>query len=52
MDLILVIILTAILVPAVLFTSGPLRIALGLPFVLFFPYYTLVTVLFPRKGTF
>ena len=52
MDLILVIILTAILVPAVLFTSGPLRIALGLPFVLFFPGYTLVTALFPRKGNF
>jgi len=29
--------------------SGPLRVALGLPFVLFFPGYTLIAALFPAR---
>jgi uncharacterized membrane protein len=40
-----VLILTAFLVP-----DSPLRIALGFPFVLFFPGYALVCALFPRKN--
>ena len=30
--------------------SNPLRIVLGLPFILFFPGYTLIAALFPRKA--
>lgn len=33
-----------------LLATGPLRIALGLLFVLFFPGYSLIAALFPRKG--
>ena len=36
--------------PLALLATGPLRIALGLLFVLFFPGYTLIAALFPRKG--
>lgn len=31
-------------------TSGALRITFGLPFVLFFPGYTLLAALFPKRG--
>jgi uncharacterized membrane protein len=45
-------ILTIILVLAITFIpSSPLRIVIGLPFILFFPGYTLVSALFPREGT-
>lgn len=50
MDLILTIIFTLILIPLVLFTSGPPRIVLGLLFILFFPGYTLIAALFPKKS--
>lgn len=49
MDLILIIILTLILMPVALFTSGYLRIVLGLLSILFFPGYALITALFPKK---
>lgn len=42
----LVIVLVAIII---LFPSNVLRIILGLPFLLFFPGYTLVAALFTRK---
>lgn len=45
------VIITLLLFPAVTFTSGALRIALGLLFVLFFPGYTLLSALFPRRGS-
>jgi len=45
------VIITLLLFPAVAFTSGALRIVLGLPFVLFFPGYTLLSALFPRRGS-
>jgi len=48
-DLILIIIFALILVPIVLFTSGPPRIVLGLLFSFLFPGYALITALFPRK---
>ena len=50
MDLILILVLTSCFVPSVLFASGPLRIALTVPFVIFFPGYALVAALFPKKG--
>ena len=48
--LIAIIAITLLLFPAVAFTSGGLRIALGLFFVLFFPGYTLLSALFPGRG--
>ena len=47
--LIAIVIITLLLFPAVAFTSGGLRIALGLLFVLFFPGYTLLSALFPKR---
>jgi len=49
MELLLIVILSLLLVPLAMFTSGALRIAFGLIFVLFFPGYTLIAALFPRK---
>jgi len=51
MDLIAILATSLALVPAVMLTTGPLRIALGLAFVLFFPGYTLIAALFPKKGS-
>lgn len=47
-EILLIDLLTVILVFAVLFSSGPLRVVLGLPFLLFFPGYVLLAALFPR----
>ena len=49
MDLLIIIITSALLIPLVIFTSGLVRIVIGLLFVLFFPGYTLMAALFPRK---
>ncbi len=51
MELVIIVVLSLVLVPLVLLTSGALRIALGLVFVLFFPGYTLIAALFPKKGS-
>jgi uncharacterized membrane protein len=49
-DLIVINLLTLLLIIAiVLFPSNVLRIILGIPFVLLFPGYILMTALFPRK---
>jgi len=48
-DLILIVIFSVVLVPLVEFSSGLLRIALGLVFVLFSPGYSLIAALFPGK---
>jgi uncharacterized membrane protein len=50
MELLIIVILSLLLVPLVILTSGALRIILGLAFIIFFPGYTLVVALFPRKG--
>lgn len=48
--MIIIVILSAGLVTLVGFSSGALRIVLGLVFVLFSPGYTLIAALFPRKS--
>ena len=50
MELLTIVILSLLLVPLAVLTSGALRIALGLAFVLFFPGYTLIAALFPKKS--
>ncbi len=51
-ELVLIVILTVLLIVIISFsTSGALRIILGLPFILFFPGYTLMAALFPRGTT-
>ena len=48
--LIAIIAVTVILFPLVAFTSGAPRIIFGLCLVLFFPGYTILSALFPRKN--
>jgi len=50
-DLVLLNIITGLLVIVIIFfPSSDLRLVLGLPFLLFFPGYTLIAALFPRKN--
>ena len=49
MELLIIIVLSLLMLPLVILTSGALRIILGLAFILFFPGYTLIAALFPRK---
>ena len=49
MELLIILVASLLLVPLVIFTSGLARIVLGLLFALFFPGYTLIAALFPRK---
>ncbi len=48
--LIAIVVMTLLLFPVVTFTTGSLRIALGLLFVIFFPGYGLLSALFPKRG--
>jgi len=44
-------VVTVILIPLVLLTSGLFRIILGVIFLIFFPGYSLLAVLFPKKDS-
>jgi len=50
-DLVLIAVFSAVMVPLVEFSSGAVRIALGLVFVLFSPGYSLIAALFPRQSS-
>ena len=47
--LVAIVSITLVLFPVVAFTTGLLRIGLGFLFVIFFPGYTLLSALFPRR---
>lgn len=49
MDLLIVIFASLALVPLAILGEGALRLVLGLIFVLFFPGYTLIAALFPKR---
>ena len=49
--LIAIVVVTLLLLPIAILTTGPLRIVLSLPFVLFCPGYSLLSALFPRQGS-
>ncbi len=51
MDLVFVILLTLVMVPVALLAGGAPRIVLAAAFLVFFPGYTLVAALFPRKDS-
>ena len=47
---IIIVVITLLLFPIFAFTTGPLRIVLALPFVLFYPGYALLSAFFPGRG--
>jgi len=49
-DLLIIVTLSILLAPVAFVDNEPLRVVLGVPFVLFFSGYCLVSALFPRKG--
>lgn len=49
-DLVIIIVLTVSLIPLVIYTEGTVRIVIALPFLLFFPGYTLIAALFIKKA--
>lgn len=48
-DLLAIIAASILLVPFIILDLGAMRIIFGLPFILFFPGYALIALLFPRK---
>ncbi|HEX76387.1 MAG TPA: DUF1616 domain-containing protein [Dehalococcoidia bacterium] len=48
--LVAIVAIALLLFPVVAFTTGPLRVALGFLFVIFFPGYTLLSALFPKRN--
>ena len=51
MELMIILLLTVILIPVAEITTGAFRIILAVIALLFFPGYTLMAALFPRKGS-
>ena len=51
MDFLIIVIASLLMVPLALFTAGPVRVILGIFFVLVFPGYTLLAALFPKKNS-
>ncbi len=51
MELLIIIIISLLLIPLAFFTSGVIRIILGLLFVVFSPGYVLIAALFPQKDS-
>ena len=51
MEVLLIILLTLATIPLALLATGPLRVVVGILFLLFIPGYTLVAALFPRKNS-
>jgi uncharacterized membrane protein len=49
-DLLVIVIVSLVSVPLAIFGGGPVSLALGLIFALFFPGYTLLAALFPKRG--
>jgi len=49
MDLLIIVVASLLMIPLALLTGGAVRVIFGLLFVLFFPGYTLLAALFPRK---
>ena len=49
--LIAVIVIALLALPAAAFAPTAIRVVLTIPFILFFPGYTLLSVLYPRRGT-
>ena len=49
--LIAILIVTLLLLSSVALTSGSLRIALSVSFILFFPGYTLLSALYPKRSS-
>ncbi len=50
MDLLLIILASLILIPIAILSEGPVRLILGLVFILFSPGYTLLAALFIKRG--
>ncbi|PKK81272.1 MAG: hypothetical protein CVT47_03315, partial [Thermoplasmata archaeon HGW-Thermoplasmata-2] len=48
-DLLAIIAASILLVPFIILDVGAMRIIFGLPFILFFPGYALIALLFPRR---
>ncbi len=49
-DLVAIVLLSLILIPIIyILPDNPIRIVIGLPFILFFPGYALIAALFPEK---
>lgn len=51
MEILLIIVLTLLMLPVAVFATGALRIVLCVAFLVFFPGYTLVAALFPKKDS-
>ncbi len=51
MEVLLIVLLTLVTIPLALLSTGPVRVIVGILFLLFIPGYTLVAALFPKKNS-